>query len=110
MGNDDSDDPTNYGKPIAMHEICDMHCCDLLGPAFGRTDFFAIFLFAAGFFRGFCRRIFSSHFCGEKVPRKILQENPRQDPPNLIQQKSPTHFCRGAGATICGSNGVHQAE
>ena len=34
------------------------------------------------------------------MPRKILQENPRQNPPNFIQQKSPTHFCRGAGPRI----------
>ena len=33
------------------------------------------------------------------MPRKILQENPRQNPPNFTQQKSPTHFCRGAGPT-----------
>ena len=49
------------------------------------------------FFRGFCRRIFSPHSLWEKVPRKILQENPRQNPPKLTQQKSLTHFCRGAG-------------
>ena len=59
-------------------------------------------------FRGFLflsRRIFSrifspdffSSFLWEKVPRKILQENPRENPPKFIQQKSPTHFCRGAG-------------
>ena len=61
-------------------------------------------------FRGFLflsRRIFPrifspdffSSFLWEKVPRKILQENPRQNPPKFIQQKSPTHFCRGAGPT-----------
>ena len=61
-------------------------------------------------FRGFlflgCRifsRILSPDFfpsfSWEKVPRKILQENPRQNPPKFIQQKSPTHFCRGAGPT-----------
>ena len=61
-----------------------------------------------GFFRGFLflsRRIssrilspdFFSSFLWEKVPRKILQENPRQNPPKFIQQKSPTIFCRGAG-------------
>ena len=32
----------------------------------------------------------------EKVPRKILQDNPRQNPPKIIQQNSPTIFCRGA--------------
>ena len=44
---------------------------------FWQNGFFADFYFwAAGFLRGFCRRIFSLHFCGEKVPRKILQEIP----------------------------------
>ena len=47
-------------------------------------------------------RILSGFFSSslwEKVPRKILQENPRQNPPKFIQQKSPTHFCRRAGPT-----------
>ena len=51
-------------------------------------------------FRGFSRRIFSPHFCGKKVPRKILQENSRENPPKFIQQNPPTHFCRLAGARI----------
>ena len=33
----------------------------------------------------------------KKVPITFLQENPRQNPPTCIQQKSPTHFRRGAG-------------
>ena len=41
------------------------------------------------------RNSFSS-FLGESAT-KILQENPRQNPPKSIQQKAPTHFCRGAG-------------
>ena len=57
---------------------------------FGPLDFFMDFV--AGFFL----LIF---FVG-KVPRKILQENPRQNPPKFIQQKSPTHFCRGPGQHI----------
>ena len=48
------------------------------------------------------RADFFSSFLWEKVPRKILQENPRQNPPKLTQQKSPTHFCRGAGPTFHG--------
>ena len=62
-------------------------------------------------FRGFLflgRRIFSrifspdyfSSFLWEKCPGKILQGNPRQNPPKFIQQKSPTHFCRGAGPMV----------
>ena len=46
------------------------------------------------------RRIFSrifspdffSSFLWEKVPRKILQENPRENPPKFIQQKSSNTF------------------
>ena len=35
-----------------------------------QNGFFADFYFwAAGFFRGFCRRIFSPHFCGENQLR-----------------------------------------
>ena len=57
-----------------------------------------------GFFRGFlflCRRIFSrifspnffsSFLCGKKSAQiKILQENPRQNPPKFIQHKNPRH-------------------
>ena len=61
-----------------------------------KNGFFADFYFwAAGFFRGFSRWIFSQ-FCVERVPRKMLQEDPRPNPPKFIRQKSPIHFCRGA--------------
>ena len=56
---------------------------------FGPPDFFADLI--AGFFLLI--------FVG-KVPRKILQENPRQNPPKFIQQNSPTHLCRGAGPML----------
>ena len=68
--------------------------CDFLGPAFGRTDFSRIFIFEPGIFS----RIFSPDFffllifVGKKVPRKILQENPRQNPPKFLQQKSSNTF------------------
>ena len=86
----------------SMHELARKTGFRKIG--FFRVGFLAERIFtdfyfrAAGFCRGFCRRTFSPRFCGEqKVPRKILQENPRQNPPKSIQQKSPTHFCRGAG-------------
>ena len=44
--------------------------------------------------------MFSPHFGGKKCPDKILQENPRQNPPRSTQQESPTHFCRGAGPNL----------
>ena len=70
---------------------------ETLGPVFGRTDFSRIFIFELpDFFRGFCHQIFSPHFRGEKVSREILQQNPRQNPPNFTLQKSPRIFCRGA--------------
>ena len=62
---------------------------------FRQNGFFADFYFwAAGFFRGFSRRIFSPHFWGEKVPRKILQENPRKILQNVYNKNPPAHFCR----------------
>ena len=65
------------------------------GPVLGRTGFSRIFILrAAGYFRGYCCRIFISSFLWGKVRRKILQENPRQNPPEFAQ-KAPTHFCRG---------------
>ena len=77
------------------------------GSDFDRTDR----ILTERIFRGFLlfgRRIFSrifspdffSSFLWEKVPRKIFQENPRQNPPKFIQQKSPTHFCRGSGPSF----------
>ena len=61
-------------------------------------DFLRIFVFGPPeFFADFVTGSFLFRFCGEKVPRKILQENPRQNPPNFYTTKTPTHFCRGAG-------------
>ena len=66
-----------------------------------QNGFFADFNFrAAGFFRGFCRRIFSPHFCGEKVPRKILQENPRQILQNLYNKNPRQNSAEGSGQEI----------
>ena len=68
---------------------------------FWQHGFFTdLYFWAAGFFRGFSRRIFLLILVGKKCPKKILQENPRQNPPNFLQ-KSPTHFCRGAGPNFC---------
>ena len=62
-------------------------------------------------FRGFLfldRQIFSqifsrdffSSFLWEKVPRKILQENPQQNPPKFIQQKSRHISAEGPGQDL----------
>ena len=73
----------------------------LLGSVFGRTDFPRIYIFGSpDFFADFLAGLFLLIFVGEKVPRKILQENPRQNPPKFLQQESPTHFCRGSGPTL----------
>ena len=73
---------------------------NLLGSVFRRTDFSRIFIFEPpDFFADFVTGFFS--FLWEKVPRKILlQQNPRQNPPKCVQQKSPTHFCREAGQIL----------
>ena len=59
---------------------------------FWQNGFFADFYFwAAGFFRGFCRRIFSPHFCGKKCPEK----SSRKIPGKILQNwynKNPRHI------------------
>ena len=68
---------------------------------FGQNGFFADFYFwATGFFRGFCRRIFSPHFCGKKWPEKSSRKIPGKILQNLYNKNPPTHFCRGAGPKI----------
>ena len=85
---------------LAQQCACNDHvpkASEVLGSCFGRTDFLQIFMFGRpDFFADFVADFFSS-FLLKKVPRKILQQNPRQNPPKFTQQKSPTHFCRGAG-------------
>ena len=66
----------------------------ILGSGFGRTNFRGfLFLGRRIFLRVFSPDFFSS-FLWEKVPRKILQENPRENPPKCIQQKSSDTFLR----------------
>ena len=62
---------------------------------FRQNGFFADFYFwAAGFFRGFCRRTFSPHFCGKKCPEKSARKIPGKILQNLYDKNPPTHFCR----------------
>ena len=51
---------------------------------FGRTDFSWIFIFEPPDFVADSVAGFFSSFLCEKVPRKILQENHRQNPPNFV--------------------------
>ena len=65
---------------------------------FWQNGFLRIFVFGPpDFFADFVAEFFLLVFVGERVPSKILQKNPWQSPPQSAQQKSPTHFCRGAG-------------
>ena len=58
---------------------------------FWQNGFFADFYFwAAGFFRGFCRRIFS-RFCGKKCPEKSSRKIPGKILQNLYN-KNPRHI------------------
>ena len=56
-------------------------------------------------------RIFSPDFFLLIFVGKSAQKNPPgkspAHPPEFIQQKSPTHFCRGAGPIISNSKFVH---
>ena len=64
-----------------------------LGSGFGRTDLSRILLFELPIFSRILSPEFSPYFCGGggKVVRKILQENPRQNPPQFIA-KNPRHL------------------
>ena len=85
---------------VCAHLTCSEHRCS--SGRFSADRIFRGFLFLG-------RRIFSRilspdffpHFCGGKsAQKKILQQNPRQNPPKCIQQKSPTHVCRGGGTSV----------
>ena len=66
------------------------------GFVLGRTGFSRIFIFGPPDFSRILQPDFFSSSLWEKQPWRILQENPRQSPPNFTQQKSPTLFCRWA--------------
>ena len=73
---------------------------NILGSGFGRTDFLRIFIFGPpDFFADFLAGFFLLIFVG-KVPRKILQENPRENPPKFIQQKSSDTFLQNGRGKI----------
>ena len=84
---------------ICTGEVHETTTNQVLGPAFGRTDFSRIFILEPpDFFADFLAGLFLL-ILWEEVPRNILQENPRENPPKLIQQNPPTHFCRLPRAT-----------
>ena len=65
----------------------------MLGSGFGRTDFPLIFIFGPpDFFADFLAGFFLLIFVGKSDQKKILQENPRRNPPKFIQQKSSDTF------------------
>ena len=75
-----------------------------LRAGFRQNGFFADFYFrAAGFFRGFSRRIFSPNFCGKKCPEESSRKIPGKILQNLHNKNPPTHFCRLAGAIFLSS-------
>ena len=71
------------------------HRAQKLGSDIGRTDFLWIFIFEPPDFVAGC---FFPHFRGRKCPENPPGKSPA-NPPKVIQQKSPTHFCRGTGPT-----------
>ena len=54
-------------------------------------DFRGFLFLSRRMFSRISRQIFLSSFSWEKVLREIHQENPRQNPLNVIQQKSPDY-------------------
>ena len=68
---------------------------------FWQNGFFADFYFwVAGFFRGFCCRIFSPHFCGKKCPEKSSRKIPGKILRNL-HHINPRHMsAEGPGQAL----------
>ena len=96
--------PRSETEPaVAVPWLSGMKSLFMLRPAFGRTDSSRIFFFfrAAGFFSRIFSPDFFSSFLWEKVPRKILQENPRENPPKFIQQKSSNTFLQIGRGNLC---------
>ena len=84
----------NIFRGVNLRNVID-YIYIMIRVGFWQNGFFADFYFwAAGFFRGFSRRIFS-HFCGKKCPEKSSRKIPGKILQNL-HNKTPTHFCRGA--------------
>ena len=68
-------------------------CKKVLGSGLRRTDFFADFyLWAAGFFRGFFRRIFSPHLNPWQNLPKFIQQNPRHVSAERLGQKLQDNY------------------
>ena len=62
---------------VACASVSHATKASIIRVGFRQNGFFADFGFlAAGFFRGFCRRIFSPHFCGKKCPEKSFRKIP----------------------------------
>ena len=80
---------------------------DLLGSVFGRTDFSRIFIFQPpDFFADFVAGLFLL-VLWEKVPRKILQENPGKILQNL-HNKNPRHIsAEGLGQDLVTTQRTH---
>ena len=72
---------------------CEQKITKIPRVGFWQNGFFAYFCFwAAGFFHGFSRRIFSPRFCGEK---KCPEKSSRKIPGKILQKlcnKNPRHI------------------
>ena len=84
------------GPRIAHKNFTDTRI--FLRVAFWENGFCADFdVWAAGFVRGFCRRIFSPHFCGKKCPEKSSRKIPCKILQNLYN-RNPRHIsAEGSG-------------
>ena len=74
----------------------------LVGVGFWQNGFFCGFLLGRWIFSRILAPDSFSSFLWGKSAQKIYQENPWQNPPKCIQQKSPTPFCRGAVPKLVG--------
>ena len=81
------------GAPISGPRIADKTFLRISRVGFWQNGFFADFYFLGrGFFRGFSRRIFSPHFCGEKSAQKNLPGKSPAKSSKKLHSKNPRHI------------------
>ena len=94
--------PSLWETSMSEHSLLRFATASVFRVGFWQNGFFAdIYFWAAGFSRGFCRRIFSPHFCGKKCPEKSSRKIPGKILQNLYN-KNPRHIsAEGPGQVFC---------
>ena len=92
----------NLGSCVPKRSVssCDLRI-RIVRVGFWQNGFVADFYFwAAGFFRRFCRRIFSPQFCGKKYPEESSRKIPAKSS-KICTTKIPDTFLQRGRAKNC---------